>query len=60
VAFIGKDCATFTIENDGLIAAHDRIQVDMLVPSSTRVRVRAAQDSAAICYIGTALPGEQL
>lgn len=60
VAFIGRDCIIKTVKNDGFIAAHDLITVELSVPSSTRVRVRAAQDSAALCYIGTPLPGEQI
>ena len=60
VAFIGKDCIIKTVLNDKLIAAHDRITVELAIPSGTRVRVRAAQDSAALCYIGTPLPGEQI
>lgn len=60
VAFIGRDCISKWIRNDMRIAAQDRITVELRIPSSTRVRVRAAQDSAALCYIGTPLPGEDL
>jgi len=60
VSFVGRDCITKWIPNDGRIAAQDRIDVDLLVPSSTRVRVRASQDAAALCYLGTPLPGEDL
>jgi hypothetical protein len=58
VAFIGKDCIVKTVKNDGFIAAHDFLTVQLKIPSSTRHRVRASQDAAALCYIGTPLPGE--
>lgn len=58
VAFIGKDCIVKTVKNDGFIAARDFLTVQLKVPSTTRHRVRASQDSAALCYIGTPLPGE--
>lgn len=58
VAFIGKDCIVKTVKNDGFIAARDFITVQLKIPSTTRHRVRASQDSAALGYIGTPLPGE--
>jgi len=58
VAFIGKDCIVKTVKNDGFIAARDFLTVQLKIPSTTRHRVRASQDSAALCYIGTPLPGE--
>ena len=60
IAFVGKDCIVKTVRNDGFIAAHDFITVQLKVPGTTRVRVRASQDAASLCYIGTPLPGEQL
>jgi hypothetical protein len=57
IAFIGKDCTTKWIRNDGMFRAHDLIKVELSVPSSINVRVRTAQDSAALCYIGTLIPG---
>lgn len=58
VAFIGKDCIVKTVKNDGFIAARDFLTVQLKIPSTTRHRVRASQDAAALCYIGTPLPGE--
>lgn len=58
VAFIGRDCISKWVVNDGWWVAQDRLQVTVHIPSSTRVRVRAAADSAALCYVGTPLPGE--
>ena len=58
VAFIGKDCIVKTVKNDGFIAAHDFLTVQLKIPGSTRHRVRVSQDSTALCYIGTPLPGE--
>lgn len=57
IAFIGKDCTTKWIRNDGMFRAHDLIKIELSVPSSIDVRVRTAQDSAALCYIGTLIPG---
>lgn len=51
VAFIGKDCIIKTVKNDGYIFAHDFLTVQLKIPAGTTVRVRAAQDSTALCYI---------
>jgi hypothetical protein len=56
IEFIGKDCAIKWIKNDGLFVKHDRIRVELSIPSSINVRVRGFQDSAAVCYL--ALVGE--
>jgi hypothetical protein len=56
VAFIGKDCITKTIKNDGLIAGGpggDSLRVQLMIPSSTNVQVRVSQDAAALCYVAT-------
>jgi hypothetical protein len=56
VAFVGKDCITKTIKNDGLIAGGpggDSLRVQLTIPSSTNVQVRVSQDAAAMCYIAT-------
>ncbi len=58
IAFIGKDCIIKTVKNDGMIAPFDYVTVQVKVPGGTRVRVLGAQDSAALCYIGTLNPGE--
>jgi len=58
VAFIGKDCIVKTVKNDGFIAAHDFLTVQLKIPGSTRHRIRVSQDATALCYIGTPLPGE--
>lgn len=60
IAFIGKDCTTKWIRNDGMFRAHDLLKVELSVPSSINVRVRTSQDSAALCYIGTLIPGETI
>jgi hypothetical protein len=39
-----------------MFVREDRIRVELSIPSSINVRVRAAQDSAAVCYL--ALVGE--
>ena len=57
IAFIGKDCTTKWIKNDGLFRAHDLIKVEVSLPSSINVRVRTAQDTAALCYIGSLIAG---
>jgi hypothetical protein len=56
IEFIGKDCTIKWIKNDGMFVREDRIRVELSIPSSINVRVRAAQDSAAVCYL--ALVGE--
>ncbi len=58
VAFIGRDCLSLSIENLWQVAPQDFITVEVLVPASARSRVRASADAAALCYLGTRLPGE--
>lgn len=59
VSFIGRDCLRLTVENEGMFAPHDFITVQLRVPGSTRVRVRAAEDYASLCYIGTLAANER-
>ena len=56
IEFIGKDCTVKWIKNDGMFVREDRIRVELSIPSSINVRVRAAEDFAAVCYL--ALVGE--
>ena len=56
IEFIGRDCTIKWIKNDGLFVKQDRIRIQVSIPSSINARVRAAQDSAAVCYL--ALVGE--
>ncbi|MEE8474973.1 MAG: hypothetical protein V3T01_06460, partial [Myxococcota bacterium] len=56
IEFIGRDCSIKWIKNDGLFVKEDRIRIQLSIPSSINARVRAAQDSAAVCYL--ALVGE--
>lgn len=43
-----------TVKNTGDFVAYDFLTVELWIPAATRVRIRAAADSAAVCYL--ALP----
>lgn len=58
IAFQGRGCRTLVVGNPGDLAPLDFVTVQLRVPASTRVRVRAAADSAAICYVALPLPGQ--
>jgi hypothetical protein len=61
IEFIGKDCLSKWISNeDRILRAQDLIKVEVVIPGSINVRVRASQDAAALCYIGTPLFGEEI
>ena len=57
VVFLGNGCTVITVPNSGY-SALDFLTVQLLVPASTRVRVRAAADSVSACYIASPLPGQ--
>ncbi|MEB2344156.1 MAG: hypothetical protein OZ948_05400 [Deltaproteobacteria bacterium] len=60
VAFVGSDCLSITIDDvSRRIAARDFLTLEVLVPASTRVRVRASADAANVCYLGAVLEGER-
>ncbi len=60
VAFVGRNCLSVTAENFGRsIAAQDFVTLELVVPASARVRVRASADAANVCYVGTVLDGER-
>lgn len=60
VAFVGSHCLTITVDNASRrIVARDFLTLELLVPASTRVRVRAAADAANVCYVGAILDGER-
>ncbi len=39
------------VKNTGDFVAHDFVTLELRVPAATRVRIRAAADSAAVCYL---------
>jgi hypothetical protein len=60
VAFVGSNCLSITADNFGRsVAARDFVTLELAVPASTRVRVRASSDAADVCYVGTVLDGER-
>lgn len=60
VAFVGRNCISVTAEDFGRsIAAQDFVTLEMVVPASTRVRIRASADAANVCYVGAVLDGER-
>ena len=50
--FLGHGCNALIVHNDGNLAIHDFLTVEVRIPASTRVRIRASSDSVAACYLG--------
>ena len=60
VALVGQNCLSITADNLGRsVAARDFVTLELAVPASTRVRVRASADAADVCYVGAVLDGER-
>ena len=51
-AFLGHGCNALIVHNDGELALYDFLTLEVRIPASTRVRVRASSDSVAACYLG--------
>jgi hypothetical protein len=57
--FLGRGCTVVMVNEMGQFAPQDFLTVELRIPASTRVRIRAASDSAAVCYVGTPSPGQR-
>ena len=59
VQFVGRGCTVVMVQNTGQFVPHDFLTVELRVPAATRARIRAASDSAAVCYLATPNPGQR-
>jgi len=53
VGFLGYGCTTLIVKNAAQIAIHDFLTIEVRIPASTRVRIRASADSVQACYLGS-------
>jgi hypothetical protein len=60
IALVGRDCLTLSVASQGRLVPRDFVTLELRVPASTRVRVRAAADAAALCYLGSIPFGQPL
>jgi hypothetical protein len=59
IQFVGRGCTVVMVHDTGEFVPNDFLTVEVHVPAATRVRIRAASDSAAVCYLATPNPGQR-